>query len=876
MFVRCALTLLLALLFTSKANCFWADSLKLKINEASGIKKIKLTNYLASKYTFAHPDTALFYARQSQRLLENYDNDTVRADVNALIGECLMYLAKYDSAAIYYLKAIELAQKLKYRKKMASFNNGLGMLFFQIGDHQKAIDYMQKAALLKFEDKDYVNYALVNTNIAGAMQRMGRYNEARAILRDSEFRLKQSNSSNEILANIYNMIGAIFQMEVNVDSAQFYYEKTLSMLNDEKDMAYKCTAYANLGEILAAKGKFAEAEKNLLQALMISEKMARPAERSMIYNSLSGLYEQMKDPLKALEYKKKYIALKDSIFNTEKEGLIRDIEGKYEAGQKDLQIKSQELQLQKEKTNRFQLALISIAVIVLLLLFLIYVWFNKRLESKVKETKERFFTNVMHEIRTPLSMIRGPLSLLKGKLNEEERLYNIDLADRNATRLTELMDQMLDISKFNNLSYTLKNSIGDMKLFVEELVADYERLAGEKEIVLKKQITHFNSLLYFDKDALHKIISNLLSNAIKYTKAGGEVTFLMKEEQQENQSSIFIEVKDTGIGIARSEQKKLFTRFYRSEKVADHIKGIGIGLSLVKDLVAAHQGQISFKSEEGQGTTFTVRLNFKRERVAEVAAPTIVTSEKGIVLLVEDNVDLIDFVGSLFIKEGFHVVKASNGKKAIEVLKDLSPDLIVSDIMMDEMDGLAFIKHIKAQDGLDHIPIITLSAKSSERSKTEIMNAGAQVYLTKPFLPQELLAVVQNQLALISKLRTETQEAIQKPDLPAEQKFASKDPYIQKLFELIFKHYERSDLSVEYLADLMATNRSHFQRKVKSLTGYSPSDLIKYIRLEKAKQFLIDKKGNVTEVAYMCGFSTQSYFTRCFTEHFNRTPSEFM
>ncbi len=875
MFIRSALTILLALLFTSKANSFWADSLRLKIKEASGIRKVKLTNYLASKYTFVYPDTALMYARQSEHLLEGVNNDTARADVNALIGECLMYLAKYDSAAIYYLKAIELAEKLNYRKKMASFNNGLGMLFFQIGDNQKAVDYMQKAAVIKFEDKDFLSYAMVNTNIAGAMQRLGKYKEALAILRDSELRIKQYNNVT-MLANIYNMIGAIYQMELKIDSAQSYYEKTLSMLTDEKDMAYKFTAYANLGEILIVKGRLADAETNLLHALNLSGKLSRHAERSAIYNSLSGLYEQKNEPVKALEYKKKYIELKDSIFNKEKEGLIRDIEGKYEAGQKDLQIKSQELELQKEKTNKFQLALFSILAIVLLIFILIYIWFNRRLESKLRETKERFFTNVMHEIRTPLSMIRGPLNLLKGKLNDEERLYHIDLADRNATRLTELMDQMLDISKFNNLSYVLKNSVGDIELFVDEIVSDHERMAGEKEIVFKKHITHFNSLLYFDKDALHKIISNLLSNAIKYTKPGGQISFSLIEQQSTDHSTIAIEVKDNGIGIPRKEQKKLFTRFYRSEKVVDHTKGIGIGLSLVKDLVDAHQGSITFESEEGKGTTFNVSLKFKRENAIETGKMNPGAGNKGVVLLVEDNADMIQFVGSLLHKEGFQVTKASNGKMALEILKELAPDLIVSDVMMDEMDGLTFIKKVKATEGLDHIPVIALSAKSSERSRTEIMNAGAQLYLTKPFLPQELLAAVQNQLSLIAKLRAETKEKIETPELKAEQKFSSKEPYIQKLFDLIFKHYERSDLSVEYLADLMATNRSHFQRKVKSLTGYSPSDLIKYVRLEKAKEFLQDKKGNVTEVAYMCGFSTQSYFTRCFTEHFNRPPSEFI
>lgn len=868
---------MLALLQLSKANSFYNDSLRTAIKASSGIKKIKLINKLAGEYKGIYPDSALVLGRESESLMKDFNNDTLQSDIAALFGECYTYLGKYDSAAIFYLKAIDLAEKIKHRKKLASYNNGLGMLFFQIGDFEKAIVYMQKASKIKLEDKDLLYYAAVNSNIAGAMQRLGRYREALALLRDSEQKVKAFKNT-VILANIYNMIGGIFQYEKNLDSAQFYYERNVTMITDKKDYGYKFVALANLGEIMKEKGKLEKAETYLLEALELSQALSRNAERATIYESLSNLYEQKKDYERALEYKKKNGKLKDSLFSN-KESLIKFIEGKYEAGQKDLQIKSQELALQKEKTNKFQIALFSIALMLVLIVVLIYFWFSKRLEKKVQETKEKFFTNVMHEVRTPLSMIRAPLQVLKGKLSDEEKLYNIDLADRNATRLNELMDQMLDISKFNNLTYVLNNTVGDLELFIEEVVSDYERLAAEKEIVFKKQISHLNSLVYFDKDALQKIIGNLLSNAIKYTKPGGSISFSLKEERKEQHTEILVAIKDTGIGIPRNEQKKLFTRFYRSEKVSAQTKGIGIGLSLVKDLVDVHQGTIEFVSEEGKGTEFRVKLNLKLGNTVLQENYTKTTdNEKGIVLLVEDNKDVIEFVSSLLVKEGFYVAKAANGRIGLDVLKEITPDLIVTDVMMDEMDGLAFIKEIKSIPGLDHIPVIALSAKAAEKSRTDIMKAGAQMYLTKPFLPQELLAVIQNQLELIAKLRQETKQNIEKeePALIAEQRFTSKEPYIQKLFDLIFKHYERSDLTVEFLADLMATNRSHFQRKVKSLTGYSPSDFIKLIRLEKSKEFLINKKGNVTEVAYMCGFSSQSYFTRCFTEHFKASPSDFI
>jgi len=855
------------------------DTLAIRIKSASGIQKAKLLNRMAYHLKAYKPDTAQVLARQAEKIGVEFSNDTIKADAYATLAESYIYLADYVNSTTYYFKAIEIAERINHRKKMASLYNGLGMLFYQMGDFEKSIDFLGKAAEIKLQDKDYLYYATINANISAVMQRLGRFREAIAILRVSERKIKEFNNI-EILGNIYNSMGSVYQMAFkDLDSAEYFYRKNIEMLTDPKMDIYKMPAHRNLGELYIEKGKFEEAEAHLREALRICTNLSRPTEKTLIYASLSDLFEQKKDYKTALEFKIKQFKLNDSIFNREKEQVVHDLETKYEVEKKNLKIRSQEFIIEQEKSNKVIILLIAVLVIIVLLTAIFYFWFNKRLDRQMKEIKEKFFINVMHEIRTPLSMIRAPIHVLKSKITDSESLNDLDLADRSSQRLNELIDQMLDISKFNNLSYTLNETVGNLDSFVAEMILDYRNIASRNNLTFITEINHDNSLLYFDQDALNKIIGNLLSNAIKYTRPGGTIGFKMKEKKSGLNCKITFEVWDTGIGIPKKEHEKLFTRFYRGSKSSSNTKGIGIGLSLVKDLVDAYKGKIWFLSEEGIGSRFFVELDLKLQgSIPEKVTSESAENDKGLVLLVEDNKDVIDFVGNLLIAKNYRVVKALNGRIALEALKDITPDLILTDLMMDEMDGLAFLNEIKSNSGTSHIPVIVLSAKTSEQSKVEIMKAGAQVYLTKPFLPDELLSVIENQLNLILTLKKEIKNKIgsDSPGVNLEQKFSSTDPYAQKFFDLVFKHFADPELTVEFLADLMATNRSHFQRKIKNLTGYSPSDIIRFVRLDKSKEFLKAKKGNITEIAFLTGFSTQSYFSTCFMERFGMTPSEFL
>lgn len=853
------------------------DSILLKIKNSEGIKKAKAYCIAANYFKLNKPDTALILSNRALELNFDFKNDTVQANALGNIAECYSSKSQFDSAVSYYLKAILVAEKIGSLKKISSYNNGLGMIFYQLGDINKAILYMQKAADIKLKEGDMLYYATINCNIAGAFQRIGRYNEAIAILRDSELKLKNFDNV-EILANLYNSLGSAYQLQSkNIDSVEYYYQKCINLITNPELDFYRLAAYINISDVYIEKNKFDLAEQNLFKALAIINKLNRSLEKISVYQNLSSLYEKKNDLAKALSYKKLQLNLKDSLLNANKEQIVQELDTKYQTEKKDLQIKEQELTIEKDANKRNKLIILFILVLFVLVIVTVYFLFKKQSQKAIEKAKQKFFSNVVHEIRTPLATIQAPLNLLKQSKNSPHELYNIELAEKSITRLNELVNQMLDISKIETSKYKLNEAFGDISLFFNELIKTYSAIAAQKNTVLLTQLNFESKLVFFDKDALEKITGNLLSNAIKYSPFGKQIGLIVNVNELENELHLEISVWDTGPGISKSDQEKIFNRFYRSNSQHQSEKGTGIGLSLVKDLVDIYNGKINLQSEINKGSTFTVNLNLKKQDSFAFDTDRALTDvEAQQILLIEDDADILEFNARLLQSNNYTVLKATNGIEALQLLEKTLPDLIISDLMMPQMDGAEFLNNLKNNASTNHIPVIFLSAKTSANSRLEVLNLGAQAYLTKPFLPNELVALIKNQLAVLTKKQVEFQQIIIETEKTAEEKFVGTEPYTQKLFKLIFSKLDSPELTVENLADLMATNRSHFQRKVKAITGFSPSELIKFIRLEKAKEFLIAKKGNVTEVAYMVGFSSQSYFTKCFSDYYKKSPTEML
>jgi signal transduction histidine kinase/CheY-like chemotaxis protein/AraC-like DNA-binding protein len=826
-------------------------------------------------------DSALIYA--DKLFTEAEKNRSVKYSISAYRDKAFIYsnTGKTKEAFGMYYNALKLCKDTSQNKLKALIYNGLGNLNYHQNDVPAAKNCYKQELYIRQQIGDPSALGDTYINLSGVYTEQHDFDSAQYMLEKVRAIL---NKTNNIKQTGYYFLqkGILFQGLNAADSAIGCYKKSLGIwmrLNNKKEAV---KLLYNIGFAYFTQKQYERALEYYLKAKDLIETLDSPYETIRIYGTMAELYFIMGNYKASAEYYSNYLQLKGSFQDKEIKNYAVKLEKQFQLQkntelihQQKLEIAQQEALINQQQKRYYLFLFLIVSILGIALLIIIYFNFKKQLRITIEESKKKFFSNVVHEIRTPLTMIQAPLKVLKAKATSPDDLFHIELADRNVKRLNELIDQMLDISKIEQISYKLNESVGDLELFFTQLLNTYTKIASEKNISLLHQFTFENKILFFDKDALEKIAGNLLSNAIKYTPNNGQVGINSITEETEEGTRLIINVWDTGIGIREKDQEKIFSRFYRTEETATTTKGMGIGLSLVKDLVDLQKGKITVQSTQGKGSLFKVVLELKRN--FETAIPVSEQSDdEALILLIEDDVDILDFNTKLLEQRNYRVLKARDGKEALDLIEKTLPDLIISDIMMPGMDGLTFLKAVKNNSTTDHIPVIVLSAKSAAGSRLEALKEGAQGYLSKPFLPDELITLVSNQLEILSKRKTEFVELIAQPEKSVEEKFVGSEPYTQKLFALIFKHFEDSELTVEKLADMMSTNRSHFQRKIKSITGFSPSELIKNIRLEKAKELLLNRSGNITEIAYQVGFSSQSYFTKCFSQHFGISPSQLL
>jgi signal transduction histidine kinase/DNA-binding response OmpR family regulator len=509
--------------------------------------------------------------------------------------------------------------------------------------------------------------------------------------------------------------------------------------------------------------------------------------------------------------------------------------------------------------------------------------------------KSRFFANISHEFRTPLTLIRGLLQQITGNHAPSNGTImvqprQLQTMQRNADRLLELVNQLLDLSRLDSGKMKLQIIRGDILQILKTLSHAFDSMAERKQIHYHIHFPEQTPIAFFDKDKLEKIFTNLLSNAFKYTPEKGMVSVNVEMIG----GRLRITVEDTGPGIAKKELDKVFDRFYQSEGNED--KGSGIGLALVKELVELYKGQISVSSEPGKGSQFRVSLPVERSAFSDQEMvfgewhskdeELIMNSDDGeashvreaqkaqlpLLLVVEDNTDLRQFIRET-MEQAFHVIEAPNGKDGFERAVNEVPDIIISDVMMPGIDGFTLTARLKKDERTSHIPVILLTAKAGQQHKVEGLETGADDYLTKPFEARELLVRSQNLIDQRKLLRQKFAGQLQ--IRPSEIVADSVDVhFLAKVMETIEQHMSSESFGVEELAQEIAMSRSQLHRKLVSLIGKSPSELLRQTRLIRAKELLQKKAGTPAEVAYQVGFNSHSYFSKCYKEEFGINPSE--
>jgi signal transduction histidine kinase/DNA-binding response OmpR family regulator len=527
--------------------------------------------------------------------------------------------------------------------------------------------------------------------------------------------------------------------------------------------------------------------------------------------------------------------------------------------------------------------------------------YETREASRIKEldtAKTRLYTNITHEFRTPLTVIMGMAQQTLEK-PDENLAFKQEMILRNGQQLLHLVNEMLDLSRLESGKMTLRFIQGDVITFLRYMLESFHSLAESQQ----KQL-HFLSTLQelncaYDPEKLRQIVSNLLSNALKFTPESGNIYLSIDRNLQAEKPFLQITVKDTGIGIPEAQLPHIFDRFYQADDSTTRPgEGAGIGLALTKELVNLLEGEIRVNSPatgSNKGSAFTVLLPLRMltESVAEgeadtwkkplaaqinpVSSPQIPLEKEAsqLILLVEDNPDVAAYIRSCL--PTYRLELAVDGQEGLDKATELIPDLIISDVMMPRMDGFTLCQHLRDDERSSHIPIILLTAKADFESKLAGLDRGADVYLEKPFQPEELRLRIKKLLELREKLKQHYLQTFSSPgytalEVPVLEK--KEDVFVQKIRECIEANLSDHTFSIEHLCKTVHLSQRQLQRKLEALTGFSPNQFIRNIRLNHAKVLLRDPDLSVTAVAYDCGFSDPSYFARVFKQEFGSTPLE--
>ena len=531
--------------------------------------------------------------------------------------------------------------------------------------------------------------------------------------------------------------------------------------------------------------------------------------------------------------------------------------------------------------------LIYILVILAILGFLVWFYLHKR-QQELDEEKMKFLINATHDIRSPLTLIMSPLNkLLKRDLDSDVK-SELKTIEHNAQRVQNLVNQILDIRKIDKQQMKLQCQETDMVQYVGNILKSYEYMARERGMEFRylPAIDHLN--VWLDRSAFDKIVDNLLSNAFKYTYDGGTIEVHVDEGPN---GTAQLQVVDTGVGI-RGDLHKIFDRFYQgSASRSLHIEGTGIGLNLCKMIVEMHHGTIEAANRDGsQGSIFTVRLPLGNNHLTkeEILVPesqeqktTKVKPQSNYRMLVVDDDAEIGLYISQELGAFYHVTPVTSAREALRLLlgveADRQYDLVVSDVMMPEMDGFTFLRMIKTNMNLSHIPVVMLTSKSDVANRLEGLEKGADAFLAKPFDMDELHVVINNLISKNLRLKGKYSGSQQQKDKVEETKVKGNDELLmERIMKVVNKHLSDSDFNVETLTSEVGISRAQLHRKMKEMTGLPVSEFIRNIRLEQAVRLLEEQKINVTQVAYTVGFSNLAHFSTVFRKQFGVSPTEYM
>ena len=519
-----------------------------------------------------------------------------------------------------------------------------------------------------------------------------------------------------------------------------------------------------------------------------------------------------------------------------------------------------------------------------------------QVEQQVTDIKLRFFTNISHELRTPLTLIVAPVeNILQTERISQSVRSQLEIVHSNSQRMLRMVNQLLEFRKIQNQKMKLKVQPTLLSELVEETSANFKKEAYDKHISFGIENKTQDSTVWVDRARMDTVLWNLLSNAFKFTPAGKSIKVTIEEKP----GFVTLSVSDEGIGIPLEKRSVLFERFSSNNELSNNnTTGTGIGMNLVKEIVDMHHGHIEVESEVGKGTTFIIMLHTGKDHFGAeadfvvddqtpAAQPTDMTFEEKIdklehensdnrrtILVVDDSQDMRQFLVNI-LSNDYNVISAKDGEEAERIIRTQRLDLVVTDLMMPKVDGLELTQFVKGDSDISYIPVILLTAKTAIESRLQALQYGADDYVTKPFEPEYLRARVKNIISQREQLEQSYRQRLMRLEPQKADEQVPGDAFLAKLLDAMEKQMDNSTLTVDELVEEMGMGRTVFFNKLKSLTGLSPVEFIREMRIKRAAQLLEDRQYNITEVTYMVGMNDSRYFSKCFKATYGMTPSEY-
>lgn len=829
------------------------------------------------------------------------------------LGTDFRRIGANSEASQYHYQALNYAEAWSglntpagMKNKVVSLN-GIGNISLTLGYYDEAEKHFREALKDEIALKSSIGQAINYANLGAIFEQRQQYDSAYSYFQKS---LEQNTIAKSDMGIGLCLIhlGELYEKERKYDLAKAEYQKAYDLMAQISDKWHWLEACLSIARIHLITGNIAEFNRYIQLAESTAKQIKSPEHLAVLYLLKHDCNISQGNHQLALQHYKQHKAMQDSVQGMQKANRYVDIRLGYEQNKNTLRFQQMEAESKMEQQKKQFIIYMSWIIILVSFIFtaLLYYAYRQRTRSnemlnKLEQTRTGFFTNITHEFRTPLTVIKGLNRQMQEKknLSEKEKSAFMAAIDRQSNNLLNLVNQLLDVAKLNRGLDTPQWKRGDIVAYLQMTAETFRLFAGEKDVNLIFYSDIAVREMDFIPSYIDKIISNLLSNAIKHTEAGDKIDFVVSIGTRPE--TISIRIADTGEGIQKEDLERIFDFFYQSPH-AKNTSGSGIGLAYTQLMVKKMKGKIEVESQFGKGSVFTINLPLKNselthiEPLIEPEKPVSALPEKQdiadqnieqtdplekeacsvqpLVLVVEDNRDIALYLKSL-LSESYHVITTKNGEEGLDIAEKSIPDLVITDLMMPVKDGYQLACEMKQNMLLNHIPIIMLTAKSSDEDRIEGLRCGVEAYIRKPFQPEELLIRIKNIFESRRILKEKYMSTIthngneNKLDSDANLKF------LQTISNLIHSEMDNPEMNSAFLADKMAMSISQLSRKINGITGYSTISYVLQLKLNKAKKMLADDNISITEVSDACGFYDVSYFSRVFKKEFGISPSHY-